>query len=148
MSHLLNRRRGHDSEDEDDESVISGITTDFDDDEEEDFSDDYDQDSLQEESDFNSDEKSDEEIDKGSDYEAILKSKEKNIQDTTTKSDSIEHVNNETDQPSVTKVSTTTEIDYEELQQQEKEKTVHELREYRRKLAEDPSFVPYVGLWP
>ena len=147
MSHLLNRRRGHDSEDDDDESVISGITTDFDDDEEEVFSDDYDQDSLQEESDFNSDEKSDEETDKGSDYEVILKSKEKNIQDTTTKNDSIEHVNNETDQPSVTKVSTTTEIDYEELQQQEKEKTVHELREYRRKLAEDPSFVPYVGLF-
>lgn len=148
MSHLLNRRRGHDSEDDDDESVISGITTDFDDDEE-DFSDDYDQDSQEEEeeSDYDSDEKPGEEADKDSDDEIVLELKEKVIQDTTTKSDSIEHVNNETDQPPVIEVSTTTEIDYEELQQQEKEKTVHELREYRRKLAEDPSFVPYVGLF-
>lgn len=146
MSHLLNRRRGHDSEDDDDESVISGITTDFDD--EEDLSDDYDQDSLQEEeSNCDSDEKSDEETDKESDYEVVLELKETVIQDTTTKNDSIEHVNNKAGQPSVTEVSTTTEIDYEELQQQEKEKTVHELREYRRKLAEDPSFVPYVGLF-
>ncbi|KAI8641762.1 hypothetical protein BD408DRAFT_417620 [Parasitella parasitica] len=153
MSHLLHRRRGHDSEYDDDEeegSVVTEITTDIDDDEDDEDDDDDDDDegsstaddddSEEDESDDNSDKESDEDSDEdsdlGSDDRVINDEQEKEIQDTNATALDKE------DQPLAT-----AEIDYQELQQQGKEKTVHELREYRRKLAEDPSFVPYVGLF-
>ncbi|CEP15881.1 hypothetical protein [Parasitella parasitica] len=161
MSHVLHRRRGHDSEydeeEEDEGSIITEITTDFEDDDDEEDEDEDDEDfttddeseqseseqEAEKEPEEDSDQKSDEEDSKAGTDEKATIIKEEEQQNEIQDNDTLTAALDETDQqPAIT------EISYQELrpqQQQEKEKTIHELREYRRKLAEDPSFVPYVG---
>lgn len=165
MSHLLHRRRGHDSEDDDDDaSIVSGMatTTDYDQDDD-DTSDEEDSQEEETETETETDseyDSSEQETDQESEQEDLedeveqptVQPKTKEIQATptiTTTTTTITTTSNQTtpvnEQPTMQPATAqTTEIDYQDLQQQ---KTVQELREYRRKLAEDPSFVPYVGLF-
>ncbi|GAN02497.1 hypothetical protein MAM1_0023d01941 [Mucor ambiguus] len=170
MSHLLHRRRGHDSENEDEEeSIVSGMTT-TDYDEDDDYTTSDEDDSSQEEetdSEYDSDEQDTdaalEQEDGVEQQSAGMETSTKAIQQTATTSppqstsnqtaEIKEQVNGQPKPPLAappaltTATTQTVDMDYQDLQQQEKEKTVQELREYRRKLAEDPSFVPYVGLF-
>ncbi|KAK4515234.1 uncharacterized protein ATC70_002844 [Mucor velutinosus] len=175
MSHLLHRRRGHDSEDEDeDESIVSGMTTtDYDDeDDDNDYTTSDDEDDSQQERETDSEyDSSENDTETGSEQDdevqqqpTVMKTKTKAIQQATTtppttSSQTAQMKEQVNDQPKPLSSSSpashgtpmttsqTVDMDYQDLQQQEKEKTVQELREYRRKLAEDPSFVPYVGLF-
>lgn len=166
MSHLLRRRRGHDSEDEDEEeSIVSGMTTtdyDEDDSQQEDDETDSEYDSGEQDADAEQEQEDGPQQDEVEQQQpAVVETEAKVVQQatttppTTTSSQATENKGQVNDQPkspppvtaTTTASSETVVMDYQDLQQQEKEKTVQELREYRRKLAEDPSFVPYVGLF-
>lgn len=170
MSHLLHRRRGHDSEDEDDDddSIVSGMTTtdsnyatsDEDSQDETETETESEYDSSEQETDTESEQE--DEVEQQPEAAVVVEASTQEMQQTITTTDGSssqpadikEEVHHQPTKPpspvtAPCPVNTvqTVDMDYQDLQQQQQEKTIQELREYRRKLAEDPSFVPYVGLF-
>jgi hypothetical protein len=132
MSHLLYSKRGHDSEDDDSEYTHSDVTidddyTDEEETEEDDYTDDDEEDNKEEESEQGPEVKEEPELKE----EPVVVTKEKEPVTTVVKEEPVKE-----------------QIQYSEIDPEEaKEKRIQEHRDYRRKLAEDPSFVPYVGLF-
>lgn len=156
MSKLLKTRRGHDSEDEysdagtdysteiDDESIHSISDVDQSDfDYEDDINDS--EDSIDE-----SDENGDEGESDGEDSEEEESNEQTAQQQSETSKENViqEVVHSDSSVKNAEKATTSTPVQVEEIDYEAtKEKRIQEHREYRRKLAEDPSFVPYVGLF-
>ncbi|OBZ85843.1 hypothetical protein A0J61_06101 [Choanephora cucurbitarum] len=153
MSRLLRSRRGHISEGEEDDygSDSYSITTNSfsDSDSERDYTDgssdeeytDSEEETVTEEEDETEEEEDDSDAEEDQSQPVTSSQQQALVSNTTEDVEPNFQQSSHTKDPNIVKEE---EIDYQS-HYDDKEKRIQEHREYRRKLVEDPSFVPYVG---